>query len=153
VLYPTLTWHGPFPLASYDFSLVPPEPGVYIFTEFSHPLKPNAPIPTKDHPDYERAMETFRITPCVLYVGKAGSRTSNLRTRLSGYRLNKFLRVDKHKGRALLHAHQIAQSEILTGPIFLWWAVNHTPKETESILIKELNPVLNTHELVLLEPE
>jgi len=122
------------------------------------PLRPNAQIPTKDHPDFERAMETFRAKPCVLYVGQT---EDALRTRLRGYRFKPYLQIvrrpkgtpprheaDSHKGRALLHAHQY-----FNGPIFLWWAEDDTPRKTEDTLIKELNPVLNTSGVELLEPE
>lgn len=156
MLYSNLRWAGPFPLGNFDFAGVPSKSGVYVFTEFNTALKPNAPIPSRPHPDYERTMEMFRNTPCVLYVGKA----SNLRTRLPGYRFRPYLEIvrrpagspprqvaDKHKGRALLHAQQY-----LNGPIFVRWAESATPIQTESALIRELNPVLNTVGLQLVEP-
>jgi hypothetical protein len=38
-------------ITTLDFAKVPASPGVYVFTEYATPLKPNAPRPMKHHPD------------------------------------------------------------------------------------------------------
>lgn len=146
--YLQLPWQGPFRLATFDFSRVPPRPGVYVFTEYDAPLSPNLSLPAETDPGYEEAVVRLRHTPCVLYVGKA----TTLSTRLPGYRFRPYLEIqrrpagtpprhtaDRHKGRALLHAQQFFE-----GPVYLRWAETSSPGIAEASLIRELRPVLNT---------
>lgn len=146
--YLSLPWKGPFPLATVDFSRVPAQPGVYVFTEFNAPLAPNPSLPPETDPGFQAAIEILRQVPCVLYVGKA----TTLSTRLPGYRFRPYLEIqrrpagtpprhvaDRHKGRALLHAQQFFE-----GPVYLRWAVTSVPGIVEAALIEELRPVLNT---------
>ena len=146
--YLALQWQGPFPLAAFDFSRVPPRPGIYVFTEYDAPLTPNLPLPAETDPGYEDAITRLRRTPCVLYVGKA----TTLSTRLPGYRFRPYLEIQRrpegspprhtthrHKGRALLHAQQF-----FDGPVYLRWAETSSPGTVEAELIRELRPVLNT---------
>jgi hypothetical protein len=151
MLYMTLKWQGPFLLLNFDFSRVPARPGVYVFTEYAGPLRPNPPLPPETDPGYQALIGQLRTTPCLLYVGKATS----LASRLLGYRFRPYLEIqrrpkgtpprhaaDRHKGRALLHAHQF-----FDGRTYLSWAETSTAAEartTEDALIKELRPVLNT---------
>jgi hypothetical protein len=157
MLFSTLPWKGPFPLASLDWALAPDKSGVYAFTEYDTPLEPNPRTPAPDHPDYERLIEDLRKRPCVLYVGRA----KTLRDRMRGYRFKPYLEIvrrpmgspprhsaDRHKGRALLHAQQF-----FSGPIYVWWADAANYAKTEESLILELNPVLNTVGIQLLEPD
>jgi hypothetical protein len=152
MFYTTLQWHGPFNLASLDFSQLPNKSGVYVFTEDSTSLKPNPPRLVRKDENYESVNELLRGTPCILYVGKA----TTLSTRVRGYRFKPYMlirrrsgptsrhEVDPHKGRALLHAQQYFE-----GPIFLRWAETPNPETVESALLRELNPVLNTAGLEL----
>jgi hypothetical protein len=146
--YLKLQWQGPFPLAAFDFTRVPSRSGVYVFTEFNAPLRPNAPLPAETDPGYDIAIARLRHTPCVLYVGKA----AKLSTRLPGYRFRPYLEIQRrpfgsaprhttsrHKGRALLHAQQFFE-----GPVYLRWAETSSPGTVEDQLIRELRPVLNT---------
>ena len=146
--YIELQWDGPHLLSSLDFALVPSRPGVYVFTECSGPLRPNPLLPGESDPRHAAALESMRRTACVLYVGRA----SNLQSRLRGYRFRPYLEInrrpkgtpprhvaDRHKGRALLHAHQY-----FDGILYVRWAVDNWPKLTEPQLIRELRPALNT---------
>jgi hypothetical protein len=146
--YLELPWQGPFQLSAFDFSRVPARPGVYVFTEYSSPLTPNLPLPAETDQGYEDAINRLRLTPCVLYVGKAAT----LSTRLLGYRFRPYLEIQRrpdgtppkhttsrHKGRALLHAQQF-----FDGPVHLRWAETASPGTVEDELIRELRPVLNT---------
>ena len=149
--YQDLPWSHPVLLLSHDFtdrkeSLS--HPGVYVFTEYDGTLTPNPKLPDESAPTYLTAIEQFRRTPAILYVGKA----SNLYTRLPGYRFKPYLQIKRrmgappkhkapqHRGRALLHAQQFYSDF----PLFLRWAFVGTPELIERELINELNPVLNT---------
>ena len=136
--YLALQWQGPFPLATFDFSHVPPRPGVYVFTEYNAPLTPNFSLPAETDEGYEDAITRLRLTPCVLYVGKA----ANLSTRLPGYRFRPYLEIQRrpegtppkhttsrHKGRALMHAQQF-----FDGPVYLQWAETSSPGTVEDVL-------------------
>ena len=130
---------------------IPKRPGVYVFSDSTASLIPNPRLPLKSDPNYERHMQKRRPLLHVIYVGKA----TNLRTRIIGY---KFIKrggrlpkrvADRHKGRALLHAHQYFAEEGLEPPLYVRWAIvdggDDLLKETEGQLIRELNPALNTY--------
>jgi hypothetical protein len=121
-----------------------------VFTEHNGPLVPNLPLPAETDPGYEAAIARLRLTPCVLYVGKAAT----LSTRLPGYRFRPYLEIQRrpdgtpprhttsrHKGRALLHAQQF-----FDGPVHLRWAETSSPGTVEAELIRTLRPVLNTRD-------
>ncbi|MBN1696471.1 MAG: hypothetical protein JW881_03050 [Spirochaetales bacterium] len=150
-LYNQLKWIGPYRLSTIDFKKIniPAGSGVYVFTEYPDPLKPNPRLPSETDPNYVKAIDKMRITPSVVYVGKA----KDLHTRLPGYKFRPYLEIkrhggrppkhktSRHKGRALLHA-----SQYFNGTLFLRWAYlplcSILSKETQ--LIKELRPALNT---------
>jgi len=156
MLCTTLKWVGPHELSILDDAKVPERPGVYVFTEYHTLPYPNKTRPTPNHPNYVKMIEESRVTPCLLYIGKA----ANLRKRFKGYRLRWPLnarkqkgqdtnyRANRHKGRALLHAHQFFDK-----PIYLWWTESNSPKELESSLIKEMHPVLNTKEVIFFDQD
>jgi hypothetical protein len=150
--YTTLPWSTPKLLSNLDFSGLQgtlSRPGVYVFTEYEGPLAPNPKIPDELDPQYRSVVERFRGTPAVLYVGKA----KNLYTRLPGYRFRPYLQIKRrmgappkhkaprHRGRALLHAQQFYSDF----PLYLRWALDSTPEQTEHVLINELYPVLNAY--------
>jgi hypothetical protein len=150
--YLSLPWSPPELLSNLDFTGLREalsHPGVYVFTEYDGPLGPNPKTPDESDPNYESVVARFRQTPAVLYVGKA----NNLYTRLPGYRFRPYLSIKRrmgappqhkaprHRGRALLHAQQFFSDF----PVYLRWAVDDTPAQTEHDLINELDPVLNTY--------
>jgi len=150
--YMILPWSPPKLLTNLDFTGLQgtlSRPGVYVFTEYEGPLAPNPKIPDESDPNYESIVERFRQIPALLYVGKA----NNLYTRLPGYRFRPYLQIKRrmgappkhkaprHRGRALLHAQQFYSDFLL----YLRWALDSTPEQTEHALINELYPVLNTY--------
>jgi len=181
--YFEMRWKGPYPFNEQVIGLFPENPGLYVFTEkWSKQLEANDPRPSRDHPDYQSAMNLFRTSPCVLYVGLS---KTNLRSRVKGYLLpktdpkgkqpdhegklrpktgqkgNPHYKVNKHKGRAWIHAHQyfsqdpqihahqyFSQDPELRGrvnPVFVWWTEDAYPANKERGLVEELNPLLNTY--------
>jgi hypothetical protein len=146
--FTALNWNGPFPFENLSLGSVPREPGVYVFSESAGELCPNPPLPSRSSPQYQRAIERLRARACVLYVG----RSKDLGGRLRGYRFTPYLEIrrrpkgspprhtaDRHKGRALLHAHQYFE-----GQLYVRWAVTEDSHRVEAALIRELRPVLNT---------
>jgi hypothetical protein len=152
LLYQMLDWCGPFELASVDFGAegpVPAGPGVYLFSESANKLAPNESSQGEDSSKYRGDLDSPEPLDCVLYLGKA----SNLKTRLPGYRFKPYLEIkrrpagaapvhkaDRHKGRALLHAHQYFYRTI-----YVRWAETKNPEQVERELMGELRPVLNTY--------
>ena len=150
--YQQLEWNGPFLVAGYDFSGVPPIPGFYVFSESDDALKPNPRIPPEGTPGREKVLCRLRSSPCIFYVGKS----RNLRRRLPGYRFRPYLEIkrrpkgtppkhvaDRHRGRALLHAQQYFHHEGLERPLYLRWAHTTNPGVVEEALIEELQPTIN----------
>ena len=152
MIYQSINWNGPFLLETYNFAELPKRPGVYIFTDSESPLKPNPKIPPEDDPAYGEVIQFIRSNPCVMYIGKS----NNLFKRLPGYKFKPYLEIkrrpkgtpprhvaDRHRGRALLHAHQYFAYEKLEPPLYLRWALDDNPLHTEKLLIKELLPLTN----------
>jgi hypothetical protein len=159
----TRKWYGPILLLEFRSrraghaggghgSPIPAQPGVYVFTEYaSGPLRPNPPSMSPTDPGYAHFLETFRKTPCVLYVGMS----VRLDTRVASYLFTPYLEIERrpkgtpprhqaprHKAKALLHAHLY-----FGGQVYVRWTLTADATEAqwlESRLIKELQPALNT---------
>lgn len=129
----TLIWNGPHLVSTYCFRGVPKQSGVYAFVEGAISVT--------------AAAQQRRL----LYIGKG----SDLHTRLPGYKFRPYLEIvrrkgvarhvaDRHKGRALLHAHQFFADAGLEPDLYLWWAPVGSPREVERVLISDLRPTLNS---------
>lgn len=156
--YVSLSWSHPLLVDDIDFETVPRTSGVYVFSEFDGPLVPNPRPPSPHELSPLDILKWIKLSARILYVGKS----TNLRRRLPGYRFRPYLQIqrkpngsppkhvaDRHRARALIHAHQYFVYEGLERPLYLRWAIDRDPRTTETALIRELLPYLNTTELVI----
>jgi len=132
------------------FSAVPAEHGVYLISETANKPVPNPATKRRDDPGREQAIQISRNIDCILYIGKAASATSNLRTRLGSYYIQDYEagvapvpKRNKHKGAAWLHTHQNYPDYSPT--LYVWWIVIPNALQAETHLIRHMHPYLNTY--------
>lgn len=94
---------GFVPLLALDLKAVPREHGIYVvYRAATSPLEYLPQSPAGNRVDHTVSVEDLesgaRVSTGVVYIGKAGGATANLRTRLSSFKRSGQGRADNHRG-------------------------------------------------------